>query len=118
MKNVTKFLTRQFKTGCPYTIAKKNGIHIILEPLGNIQGYYNQISNQKFIHVNSDLSDWFQTFVVACQLFYALQNMEYRFMTIGNCDVKSDAYKFAATLLYYDYHEQGKPKHDYSLVMA
>ena len=117
MNNVTKFLTNQFKTRSPYIIAKKNGIHIILEPLGNVQGYYNQIGNQKFIHVNSDLSDWFQTFIVACQLYYALQNMEYQFMTIGNCDHKSDAYKFAVTLLYYDYHEQEKTKHDYSLIM-
>ena len=115
MNSVIKFLTKQFKTGCPYKIAIKNDILIIEENLGEVQGYYNEINNQKFIHVNSDLSDWFKTFVVAYQLYYALQNIEYQFTTICSCDHKGDAYKFAATLLYYNYE---KPKHDYKLIMA
>ena len=115
MKTMIKFLTKKFKTRCPYKIAKKNNILIICEPLGNIEGYYNKVNNQKFIHVNSDLSNWYKTFVVAYQLYYAIHDVEYRFLIKENCNHKTEAHKFAVALLYYD-HE--KPRQDFSLVMA
>ena len=115
MKNMIKFLTKQFKTSCPYKIAKNNNILVICEPLGNIEGYYNKVNDQKFIHVNSDLSNWYMTFVVAYQLYNAIHDLEYQFLIKDNCDHKDEAYKFAVSLLYYN-HE--KPRQNYSLVMA
>lgn len=115
MNNVIKFLFNQTKTCCLYSIVEELGIIIIEEPLGYIKGYYNKVDEQKFIHVNSDLSEWYQKFAVAQQLYYALQDMEYQFTTITYVDHKSDAFQFALALLYYDGE---KPKHDYQLIMA
>lgn len=114
MKTMIKFLIKKFNTRCPFAIAKKNNILVICEPLGNIEGYYNKVNDQKFIHVNSDLSNWYRTFVVAYQLYNALYDMEYQFLIKNKCNCKNEAYKFALALLYYD----EKPRHDYSLVMA
>ncbi|EOZ2853514.1 ImmA/IrrE family metallo-endopeptidase [Listeria monocytogenes] len=115
MKTMIKFLTKQFKTSNPFKIAKENNILVICEPLGNIEGYYNKVNDQKFIHVNSDLSDWYMTFVVAHQLYYALVDVEYQFLIKENYNQRTEAHKFAVALLYYDFD---KPRHDYSLVMA
>lgn len=115
MQTMIKFLTKQFKTRCPYKIAKKNDIFIICEPLGNIEGYYNKVNDQKFIHVNSDLSNWSRTFVVAYQLYYAIHDLEYQFLIKENHNTNNDAHKFAVALLYYDFE---KPSQNYSLVMA
>ena len=115
MNHMIKFLTKQFKTACPYQIAKKNNVIVIPESLGNISGYYNKVNEQKFIHVNSDLSEWVQTFIVAYQLYYALQDIEYQFLTFNKSDHESDAFKFAIALLCYD-HEI--PRHDLKAIMA
>ena len=39
-------------------------------------GYYNQDMGQKFIHVNEDLSSYFQSYVIAHMLYAAFTNNE------------------------------------------
>ena len=115
MNNMIKFLTNKFKTRCPYKIANEKAILIIHEPLGNIYGYYNKINEQKFIHVNSDLNNWCSSFVVAYQLYNALNNKEYQFFIKGKCNYNSEAFHFAVALLCND---SCKTNPEQSLVMA
>ena len=60
----------------PYEIARKEGITVVIEELGNVFGYYNQAVGQKFIHVNEDLSSYFQSYVIAHMLYAAFTNNE------------------------------------------
>ena len=48
---------QKYNTTNPYDIAKINRIVVILEPLGKIYEYYNKTSNQRFIHVNENLTE-------------------------------------------------------------
>ena len=41
----------------PYEIAKANKIIVVLEPLGKLNGYYNKTFDQRFIHINENLSE-------------------------------------------------------------
>ena len=88
------------KAQCPFKFAKDNNILIIAEPLGSIYGYYNKCLNQKFIHINSELPFWIQNFTTAYQLYYALQDEEYIFLT-KKLNYKNDGLKFATDLLCY-----------------
>lgn len=60
------------KTNNPLEIAKAEGIIVIREPLGSINGYYNKFVKQKIIHVNSDLSYTSQLFTCGHELGHAI----------------------------------------------
>lgn len=60
----------------PYEIAKANKIAVIVEPLGNVYGYYNKAAGQRFIHVNDKLPKYYQEYVVSHVLYPALKNQE------------------------------------------
>ena len=60
----------------PYEVAKANKTVVILEPLGNILGYYNKVCGQKFIHINDKLP-MDQSLLIASHLLYpALINQD------------------------------------------
>lgn len=50
-------LKKEYKTNNPFDIAEGEKIIILREPLGSIRGYYNKYARQKFIHINSDMTD-------------------------------------------------------------
>lgn len=52
----------------PFEIARDLGILVLEEPLGSIKGYYNEVLDVRFIHVNCDLSDSQKRFVVSHML--------------------------------------------------
>lgn len=56
----------------PYEVAKANKTVVILEPLGNILGYYNKACGQKFIHINDKLSIDQRLLIVSHLLYPAL----------------------------------------------
>ena len=62
-KEVVK-LVKKYKTRNPFEIAKNENIIVIYEELGSINGYYNKFARQKFIHINSNLSEQMQ--IVTC----------------------------------------------------
>lgn len=115
MNCMSKFLTLKYKNMGICDILKQNNILVVNEPLGKINGYYNKVNDQKIIHVNSELTVWYGKFVVAYQLYYALNNIEYKFWLNGTCDFGSDAFKFATSLLCNDHDTT---EHDYLLIMA
>lgn len=57
----------------PYDIAKQHAILIIGESLGDFHGYYNNIYDQKIIHVNTRVPQAFQKYVVAFLVHGAIQ---------------------------------------------
>ena len=115
MNHMNKFLTKKIKARCPYEVAKENNILIINEPLGNIDGYYNKINGQKFIHVNSDASDWSKEYIIAHELYFALLDVEYKFLILGETTSHKEANDFAIMLLHKGCN---KRRHDYQLIMA
>ena len=82
-----------------YQIAKENKILVIDEPLGIIDGYYNKVDGKKFIHVNSTLPELYKKFVVAHQLYYAINDIDYRFLINKRFNADYEAKKYALDLL-------------------
>lgn len=92
----------KFKSNDPYQIAKDNGIMVIVEPLANIHGYYNNVLGKKFIHVNDMLPEYFRRFVVAHMLYGATYKPnEMMFLREKSTFTKTEvaANKFASELL-------------------
>lgn len=65
-------LTRRHGTWDPFELAEKMNILVVLEPLGSINGYYNQCYRQKFIHINESLEPQRQRFTCAHELGHAV----------------------------------------------
>lgn len=87
----------------PYEIARKENIIVVFEPLGNIYGYYNNAIGQKFIHINEELPEYFQRYVVTHLLYKAFNNsdeMQFLKQKTSNRFTASEieANKFAAYL--------------------
>lgn len=72
MKDMINELVNEYETRCPFELAKGLGIHTVYEPLGKINGYFNVILGEKFIHVNVDLDECQQMFTAAHELGHAL----------------------------------------------
>ncbi|WP_315074209.1 ImmA/IrrE family metallo-endopeptidase [uncultured Clostridium sp.] len=66
-----KRLKKKHKTNNPFDIAEGEKIIILREPLGSIKGYYNKYVRQKFIHINSDLSNIDQLIICSHELGHA-----------------------------------------------
>ena len=49
-------LCRKYGTRDPFELAERMNILVVREPLGSINGYYNQCYRQKFIHINEELA--------------------------------------------------------------
>lgn len=56
----------------PFEYAEHLNIRLIYENLGAINGYYNKMNRQKFIHINSNIKDHEKTFTCAHELGHAL----------------------------------------------
>lgn len=65
-------LVKTFRTRDPYKIAKKLGILVFFEDLGEIHGYYNKIKRIKMIHVNSNATEKEVLYILAHELGHAI----------------------------------------------
>ena len=65
-------LCRRYHTRDPFVLAEQLNILVLKEPLGSINGYYNQCYRQKFIHINEDLPPHRQKFTCAHELGHAV----------------------------------------------
>lgn len=65
-------LINKYNTNCPYKIAKKMGIHVLHEPLGNTLGYYSKHFRVKIIHINETVDEKKGQFVCAHELGHAI----------------------------------------------
>jgi len=84
------------------------GIVILFEPLGTLRGYYNNFQRNRFIHINSDLSESEQRVVCGHELGHAVQHkgLNICFLESNTYFVKNkferEANLFAAHLLFTD----------------
>lgn len=65
-------LCRKHGTRDPFELAERMNILVVREPLGSINGYYNQCYRQKFIHINEELEEYRQKFTCAHELGHAV----------------------------------------------
>lgn len=65
-------LCRKYGTQDPFELAERMNILVVREPLGSINGYYNQCYRQKFIHINEELEEYRQKFTCAHELGHAV----------------------------------------------
>lgn len=108
MKNFVSELIEKHDSRDPFIIAKELGIHIIFEPLGKINGYFNIMLGEKFIHINQNIDEHHQQFTAAHELGHALLHQEFNAMflveytrlSVGQ--LENEANKFAVQLLISD----------------
>lgn len=67
-------LVNKYKTRDPFEIADYLNIMVFYEPLGNINGYYNTVSRQKQIHINSKIHRFKKKFTCAHELGHAIMH--------------------------------------------
>lgn len=72
IKDVVKSLILKYNTNNPKTIAQNLGIQIIIEPLGNVLGFYHTYKRIKIIHLNDYLEEYQHNFVLAHELGHAI----------------------------------------------
>ncbi len=98
-------LIRKYNQRDPFILAKKLGIEIIENDLGEVYGYYTQIKRIKFILINSNLSELEKRFVVAHELGHAILHSKIstpclmHLKNINDIKIEFEANKFAVQLL-------------------
>ena len=113
-------LVRKYKQHDPFLLAKKLGINVIENDLGEVYGYYTQIKRIKFILINSNLSESEKRFVVAHELGHAILHSKITtpclmyLKNINEIKIECEANKFAVQLLmdgsHKDYYIEDKFK--------
>lgn len=72
LKALAETLCRKSDTRNPFDLAASLGIIVLHEPLGEIQGYYNRVFRQQFIHINQELPGEAAIFTCAHELAHAI----------------------------------------------
>lgn len=113
-------LVRKYNKRNPFLLAKKLGINVIENDLGEVYGYYTQINRIKFILINSNLSESKKRFVVAHELGHAILHSKIvtpclmHLKNINDIKIECEANKFAVQLLidgsHKDYYMEDKFK--------
>lgn len=104
-KRVNKIVEKH-ETKNPFTIAKRLGIHVIHENLGNILGYYSKHFRIPIIHINEDVDEKQQMFICAHELGHAILHPDHNtsFLkkhTFFSTDkIEVEANEFAVELLF------------------
>ena len=98
-------LVHKYNQRDPFLLAKKIGINLIENDLGEVFGYYTQIKRIKFILINSNLSESEKRFVVAHELGHAILHSKIttpclmHLKNINEIKIECEANKFAVQLL-------------------
>ena len=72
MKNYVEKIKRKYRTDDPLELAQSLNIVVLFEELGTINGYFNTAYRQKFVHLNSNLSESEMRLTLAHELGHAL----------------------------------------------
>lgn len=108
MKELTNQLIEEHGTRNPKEIAENLGIHILYEPLGKINGYFNIVLGISFIHINNSLPEPKQLFTLAHELGHAILHKDTNALFLLNHTYQSvkpiedEANKFASHLIFCD----------------
>ena len=98
-------LVHKYNQRDPFILAKKLGIEIIENDLGDVFGYYTQINRIKFILINSKLSESEKKFVCSHELGHAILHSKIttpclmHLKNINDIKIECEANKFAVQLL-------------------
>lgn len=113
-------LVRKYNQRDPFLLAKKLGINVIENDLGEVFGYYTQIHRIKFIFINSKLSESEKKFVCSHELGHAILHSKIttpclmHLKNINDIKIEFEANKFAVKLLmdgsHKDYYIEDKFK--------
>ena len=57
MKSFCEKIRKKYCTSDPFELARCLGIVVLFEELGTINGYFNTVCRQRFIHINQNLTD-------------------------------------------------------------
>lgn len=74
IKTIVNQLVKKHGTRCPFKLAKRMGVIITYEPLGNTLGYYNKNFRVPIIHINKDADKKSQHFTCAHELGHVIQH--------------------------------------------
>lgn len=69
-------LVKAYDTRDPFKIAKKMGIIVLFEELGEIHGYYNKLKRIKMIHINKNSDQKTVLYILAHELGHAVCHPE------------------------------------------
>ena len=57
MKNYVEKIKKKYRTDDPFELARSLNIVVLFEELGTINGYFNTVCRQRFIHINRRLTE-------------------------------------------------------------
>ncbi len=57
MKKFCEKIRKKYCTSDPFELARCLNIVVLFEDLGTINGYFNTVSRQRFVHINQNLND-------------------------------------------------------------
>jgi Zn-dependent peptidase ImmA (M78 family) len=108
IKKRVDLLINNFNTNCPFKIAKKMGIQIVHEPLGDNLGYYSKHFRIKIIHINETAEENKKLFICAHELGHAIFHPDsntpflkkHTFFSTDHIEVEANT--FAVELLFPD----------------
>lgn len=108
IKGRVNTLVNKFGTNCPFKIAKRMGIEVVYEPLGNALGYYSKHFRVKIIHINNSIELSKGKFVCAHELGHAICHPDSNtsFLKVNTlfstAHIELEANSFAMELLFYN----------------
>ncbi|MFB9273435.1 ImmA/IrrE family metallo-endopeptidase [Cohnella cellulosilytica] len=108
IKSMVKRITDKYHTNDPLLIASHKQILIFYEDFKNVWGYFNSSRRVMMIHVNSNLSEELQRFVIAHELGHRIMhpNVNVPFLrsnTLHSIErIEREANQFAVELLVED----------------
>lgn len=72
MKRYAEKIRKKYCTSDPFELAQCLGIVVLFEELGTINGYFNTVCRQRFIHINQNLSETEKRLTAAHELGHVL----------------------------------------------
>ena len=72
MKKYVEKIKKKYRTDDPFELAQSLNIVVLFEELGTINGYFNTAYRQKFVHLNSSLTEPEMRLTLAHELGHAL----------------------------------------------
>ncbi|EOW9529574.1 ImmA/IrrE family metallo-endopeptidase [Bacillus cytotoxicus] len=108
IKDYVLKIAKKHGTTNPFEIAKRKGIIVLFEDLGNTLGFYNTYKRFKFIHINNRIDETTQRFVCAHELGHALLHPKANtpflrnktFFSVDRLEIEANT--FAVELLFTD----------------